>query len=147
MKFWDEAFYSVIYIINKFPSSVPNELFYKTNPDYHMLKVLECRCFPYLRPFNSYKLDFKTVSCTFLGYSPIHKVYKCLTLKVKVLISRNVMFDKHSYPFATCPNTSASTNLSKVQAITKTILPILSKVHKNCTTTDPFQVHNNSIHA
>lgn len=133
MKFWDEAFYAQVYIINKPPSYVlnfysPYELFYKTNSDYLMLKGFGCRCFQYLKPFNSHKFDFKIDSCTFLSYSPIHKGHKCLTIKGKVLISRNIMFDEHWFPFSICPNTSTPTDLLKVQAITKAILPLLSKV-------------------
>lgn len=44
-----------------------------------MLRVFECLCFSCLRAYNGYKLLPRSLPCTFLGYSPTHKDYKCLS--------------------------------------------------------------------
>lgn len=69
-------------------------------PDYSFLKVFGCMCFPHLRPFNKHKLDFRSSPCTFLGYSPHHKRYKCLDSKGKIFQSHDVVFNESSFPFS-----------------------------------------------
>ena len=49
-------------------------------------------CFPHLRSFNKNKLDFKSSPCTFLGYSPHHKGYKCLDSKGKFFFLQMLFF-------------------------------------------------------
>ena len=44
----------------------------------------------------------KTYPCVFIGYSPIHKGYRCLEPKTKhVYISKHVMFDEMTFPYKT----------------------------------------------
>ena len=89
LKYWDEAFSTAVYLINRMPTAVlnnrsPFEVLYHSKPDYKGLKVFGCQCFPYLRPYNRYKLQFRSASCTFLGYSTQHKGYSktcCLQRK------------------------------------------------------------------
>jgi hypothetical protein len=39
--------------------------------------------------------------CVFIGYSSIHKGYKCLDMDTdRVYISRDVVFDENVFPFA-----------------------------------------------
>ncbi|KAL4382842.1 hypothetical protein AHAS_Ahas04G0273900 [Arachis hypogaea] len=52
-----------------------------------------------LRYYQPHKFAFKTSKCLFLGYSPFHKGYKCLTQAGKILISRHVIFDETEFPF------------------------------------------------
>jgi histone deacetylase 1/2 len=83
LKLWDEAFVTATYLINRLPSNVihgqtPLERLYKHKPDYTSLRTFGCACWSNLRPFNSRKLQFWSKQCVFLGYSNMHKGYKCL---------------------------------------------------------------------
>ena len=103
---WDHAFITTTYLINRLPSvSLENKtpyfkLFHKF-PDYAHLRVFGCACFPFLRPYNSHKLDFRSQECVFLGYSTIHKGYKCLSTSGKIYVSRDVIFNESKFPYST----------------------------------------------
>ncbi|KAL6316986.1 hypothetical protein AAG906_026677 [Vitis piasezkii] len=38
-------------------------------PDYKSLRVFGCLCYPFIRPYNSHKLQYRSVQSLFLGYS------------------------------------------------------------------------------
>ncbi|KAH9682619.1 retrovirus-related pol polyprotein from transposon RE1 [Citrus sinensis] len=69
-------------------------------PDYKFSKVFGCSCFPFLRPYHHHKLDFHTQKCVFIGYSPIHKGYKCLDRTGKVFVARHVTFNELEFPYS-----------------------------------------------
>jgi histone deacetylase 1/2 len=106
LKFWDEAFLTATYLINILPTKViyyhtPIELLLKSTPDYKSLRVFGCACWPNLRHYNTRKLSFHSLQCVFLGYSTLHKGFKCLDPKFgHVYISRDVVFDENVFPFA-----------------------------------------------
>ena len=81
----------------------------KQKPDYNFLRTFGCAVWPNLRPYNSRKLAFRSTQCVFLGYSSLHKGYKCLDPKSeRVYISRDVVFDEHVFPFPSLhPNAGA----------------------------------------
>ena len=82
----------------------PIEVLLNEQPDYTFLKVFGCACWPHLRPYNKRKLEFRSKKCVFLGYSSLHKGYKCLHVPTnRVYISRDVVFDEHVFPFANLP--------------------------------------------
>lgn len=60
-------------------------------------------------PFQCKKLQFRSTRCAFLGYSSLHKGYKCLDISTGcVYISRDVIFDENIFPFADLhPNVGA----------------------------------------
>jgi hypothetical protein len=105
LRFWDDAFQSACYLINRLPTSVlqfqsPYEKLFNTSPDYLFLKTFGCSCWPNLRPYNTHKLQPRSTQCVFLGYSLIHKGYKCLHLPSnRLYISRDVVFDENTFPF------------------------------------------------
>jgi hypothetical protein len=75
LKFWDEAFSTAAYLINRTPTklldySTPLEHLYNQVPNYPFLKVFGCACWPNLRPYHTRKLAFRSTRCAFLGYSP-----------------------------------------------------------------------------
>jgi hypothetical protein len=114
LKFWGEAFCHAVYLINRLPSKVidnqtPFLRLYGKEPEYTDLRVFGSACWPNLRPFNTRKLEFRSKQCVFLGFSNLHKGYKCLEPKEgHVYISRDVVFDESVFPFASLhPNARA----------------------------------------
>ena len=70
-------------------------------PEYTSLCVFGCSCWPNLRPYNQHKLVFRSKECAFLGYSNLHKGFKCLDISTgRVYISRDVVFDENVFPFS-----------------------------------------------
>ena len=116
LKYWWNAFHTAVYLINRLPTPVLNiispfqKLFYY-QPDYSTLKTFGCACYPTLRPYNRYKLDFRTARCIFIGYSSQHKGYMCLHSSMRVYISNHVTFDESSFPYESGVDFS-STSLS-----------------------------------
>ena len=54
-----------------------------------------------LRPYAQNKLDPRSLTCVFLGYSEKHKAYRCLFPHTgRVYISRHVIFDESKFPFS-----------------------------------------------
>ena len=65
LKYWDEAFITATYLINRLPSKVignstPLERLYNQKPDYNYLNFFGCACYPNLRPYNRHKLEFRS---------------------------------------------------------------------------------------
>lgn len=114
LKFLDEAFVTATYLINRLPSKVihnqtPLEHLLKQEPDYSVLCIFGCACWPNLYPYNTRKLQFRSKRCVFLGSSNIHKGFKCLDIaEGRVYIFRDVIFDETVFPFADLhPNAGA----------------------------------------
>lgn len=122
-RFWSDAFVTTCFLINRLPTRLlnmktPVELLFHEPPDYTFLKVFGCACWPHLRPYNSLKLEFRSKQCVFLGYSSMHKGYKCLHIPSnRVYISRDVVFDENMFPFAP-PVPPVSTNQPLVSSPT-----------------------------
>ncbi len=120
LKYWDEAFTTTCFLINRLPSPVlqnksPFEKLFNLLPDYNFLKVFGCACWPHLRPYNHHKLDFRSKLCVFLGCSLNHKGYRCLRISSgRIYIACNVVFDESQFPFATVSNSSSSSVSSLV---------------------------------
>lgn len=58
-------------------------------------------CWPYLRPYNECKLQFRSKRCVFIGYSMMHRGYRCLHVSTgRVYISRDVIFEENLFPFS-----------------------------------------------
>jgi len=106
LKFWDEAFLAATYLINRTPSKViqfvtPLERLFGQKPDYSSLRIFGCACWPNLRPYNRHKLQFRSKQCVFLGFSNLHKGFKCLDIPSgRVYVSRDVIFDETIFPFS-----------------------------------------------
>ncbi|KAJ0850106.1 putative RNA-directed DNA polymerase [Helianthus annuus] len=104
-RFWSFAFETAVFLINRLPSrsnsnKSPFEHVFKRPPDYSFLRVFRCECFPYLRPYNRHKMDFRSTPCVFLGYSPLHHGYQCLDLDTeRVYIAHHVRFNETHFPF------------------------------------------------
>lgn len=105
-KFWDHSFTAAVQLINILPTTaLPNHTspFYALHqslPDYTSLRTFGCACFPHLRPYNQYKLQFRSTECVYLGASPQHKGYKCLVPDGRIYISKNVLFNEYKFPYS-----------------------------------------------
>jgi hypothetical protein len=106
IKFWDAAFLTATYLINRMPTRVidsPLERLFHTSPNYSMLRVFGCAYWPHLWPYNKHKLSFRSKECVFLGYSSLHKWYKCLDPNSgRIHISGDVFYE-NVFLFSICP--------------------------------------------
>jgi hypothetical protein len=106
LKFWDEAYLTTAFLINRTLSCVisyqtPMERLLGHKPDYSLLHMFGCACWPNRRPYNSRKLSFRSQRCVVLGHSNQHKGYKCLEPSSgHVYISHDVIFDETTFPFS-----------------------------------------------
>jgi hypothetical protein len=131
LKYWDEVFLTTTYLINRLPSRViqgdtPYHRVFKENPNYNFLRAFGCACWPRLHPYNSHKLQFCSKQCVFMGYSTLHKRYKCFDLFTgQIYTSRDVVFDELIFPFSTL-NPNAGPTLRAEAALHPTLFPDLS---------------------
>ncbi|GKU93013.1 hypothetical protein SLEP1_g6653 [Rubroshorea leprosula] len=116
-RYWVEGFSTAVFLINRMPTPIlknksPYFILYGKVPNYSMIKVFGCRCFPYLKDYAANKLQPRSLPCVFIGYSPIHKGYKCLHPPTqRVYISRHVVFDENFLPYfnLSCLSSNVST--------------------------------------
>jgi len=85
LKYWSYVFESSVYLINHMPTHVlnhksPFECLLQSTPDYTFLCTFRYLCFPFLHPYNAYKLNFCSSPCIFLGYNNSHLGYRCVDL-------------------------------------------------------------------
>jgi len=105
LRFWNYAFESSIYLINRMPTLVlqnksPFECLFRRTPDYNFLRTFRCLCFPFLRPYHAHKLDFCSSPCVFLGYSSSHLDYHCLDLaSCHIYVFCHVCFHENVFSF------------------------------------------------
>ena len=62
LRFWDDAFQTACYLINRLPTPIlqnksPFEKLFNSVPNYLFLKTFGCACWSNLRPYNSHKLQ------------------------------------------------------------------------------------------
>jgi histone deacetylase 1/2 len=106
LQFWNYAFESSVYLINRMPTPVlqnqsPFECLFNRTPDYDFLRTFGCLCFPFMRLYHAHKLDFCSSPCVFLGYSSSHLGYRCLdSASDRIYVSRHVRFHENVFPFA-----------------------------------------------
>ena len=104
--YWVEALHTATYLLNRLPtttlnSATPFFALHAQHPSYSHLRVFGCKCYPNLSATAPHKLSPRSTMCVFLGYSSDHKGYRCLDRSSnRVIISRHVIFDETSFPFA-----------------------------------------------
>ena len=118
LHFWDDAFQTACYLINRLPTlTLKNKSLFETlfasSLEYSLLKNFGCACWPNLYPYNSNKLQPRSIQCVFLGYSIRHKGYKCFHVpSSRLYISRDVVFQESLFLFQ-IPNSSLTTHGSQ----------------------------------
>lgn len=100
-----------------------------------LLKSLDVSASQNTRFSNQHKLEYRSLECTFLGYSLNHKGFKCLDPIGKIIISRNVIFYETSFSFSKMkdinnPHTSGDI-AEGTQYSSLIILPVVQKVQSH----------------
>lgn len=103
-KFWVEVFKTVVFTIYRLrhitQNISPYELLFVKAPNYKILQVFRCLCYPLFFNQRLSKLKNNSTPCIFLGYLENHKAYQCYDeSSKKVIISRQVKFKKDIFPF------------------------------------------------
>ncbi|KAL5563802.1 hypothetical protein UlMin_033549 [Ulmus minor] len=130
LKYWLYAFQTAVHLINRMPTKVldfasPYSVLLHKNPDYTLLKIFGCLCFPFIRPFNKHKLQFRSIECVFLGYSTVHKGYLCLDYQSgRVYITRHIVFDESKFPLASHSSSVAPATSPTVPTPALVTLPL-----------------------
>ena len=115
--YWAEGLLTACYLHNRRPSSsiqheIPYTRLHNQPPTYSHLRVFGCLCYPNMQATSKHKLAPRSTACVFLGYPPSHKGYRCLDLSTRrIIISRHVIFDETTFPFAATLDTSSPASL------------------------------------
>lgn len=103
--YWTYAFAAAVYLINRMPTKVlamdsPYLRLFGATPNYSKLRVFGCLCYPWLRPYNTNKLEPRSTPCIFLGYSLTQSAYFCFDPSTsRLFTSRHVSFVENKFPF------------------------------------------------
>ena len=98
---WADVVLIACFLINRMASSsieskVPHSIIFQNDPLY---RVFGCTCFVHNVPLGLDKLSTKAIKCVFLGYSRLHKGYKCYSPSIKrYYMSTDVTFFENT-PF------------------------------------------------
>ncbi|KAL1222307.1 Retrovirus-related Pol polyprotein from transposon RE1 [Cardamine amara subsp. amara] len=136
--FWTYAFSTAVYLINRLPSSVlqfhtPYELLFHLRPNHLKLRIFGCLCCPWLRPYNSNKLQARSTPCIFLGYSPTQSGYFCYDHEnARLYVSRHVQFHETIFPFQTQQNLAPSLSDFGFQHQILQLLQLFQACHPYC---------------
>jgi histone deacetylase 1/2 len=104
--YWVEALNVATFLFNLHPTKTlhfktPFETLNHKPPPLNSLRVFGCLCYPNLSATAVHKLAPRSTMCVFLGYPSNHRGFRCLDLSThKIIISRHVVFDENSFPFA-----------------------------------------------
>ena len=123
----------------------PFQRLFNKAPDYSFLKVFGCKCFPLLRPYNTHKLQFRSLPHLFLGYSPSHHAYKCYNLNSnKMIIARHVRFDENCFPCQTTSSTHSPISSSSNSLSTPIIIPAYFPISNSVSSSQCLDNHSPS---
>ena len=95
-KFWAEATHTSVFLLNRLPTKVikkitPFEVWNESKPKLLNLKTFGCLCFSYIPQVKRDKLDKKSDTGIFIGYtSNAYRIYQ--PQSNKIIISRDVHF-------------------------------------------------------
>lgn len=132
------------YTINLLPTKTlhfqtPHKLLLHKDPDYRHLRVFGCLRFPNLFATIPHKLSRRTTPCVFMGYTPLHRGYRCLDISNgKIIISRHVMFDENTFPFKNKSNNPISESYDFLNQIMEDSTPLISPI--SCQTRFPSPI-------
>ena len=100
LQFWEDAVDTVVYLINRGPSSaldggIPEEAWTGKKVNYSFLKTFGCEAFVHIDKENRTKLEAKSKKCTFIGYGVNDFGYRLWDYEGhKIIRSRDVIFNE-----------------------------------------------------
>lgn len=120
----------------------PCQVLFGKIPEIQHLKMFGIVVYPFLGPYNSSKLQARSVQCVFMGYAMGYKGVSCYNMTIrKVILSEHVIHDALAFPYKMQSTTRATRSQQVQSMVQKPILvqmPILSVSHK------PQRENNNS---
>nr|ABI34293.1 Integrase core domain containing protein [Solanum demissum] len=134
LKFWGHCIEAAVYVINRIPSLVlqnmsPFEVLHGHDPSLAHMRVIGCLCYASTL-LKQDKFAPRAVKSVLLGYSIHKKGYKLYNLSTKsIFISRDVVFYEDNFPFAQHPSIDDSSMFgSPSQLLPPCITPIGAQV-------------------
>jgi hypothetical protein len=100
LQFWADAVDTVVYLINRGPSSsldgrITEEEWTGKKVNYSFLKTFGCEAFVHIDKENRTKLESKSKKCTFIGYGVNDFGYRLWDYENnKIIRSRDVIFNE-----------------------------------------------------
>lgn len=148
--YWSYAFATAVYLINRMPTPIlrndsPYMKLFGTEPNYLKLRIFGC----VIRGCDRmhHKLDPRSATCTFIGYSLSQSAYLCLDKSTgRIYTSRHVMFDETKFPFQL--SQSPSTPPAPTEPSTypyATIVPTRQLVQSTPATTPCLDPHHTTL--
>ncbi|KAM1797964.1 hypothetical protein ACFX12_032087 [Malus domestica] len=128
-EFWYFACAHAVFLINKMPCktlsfSSPYFLLYNKVLEVQSLRIFGTAVFPWIKPYNSHKLQYKSKICIFLGYSMGYKGVICYDPQSKkCIISRHVIFEESIFPARLRPSHSGLALAETVHQTSSVIIP------------------------
>lgn len=104
-KFWYHACAYAILLINRMPCKVlnmksPYQYVFGHNPEVQQFKIFGTVMYPFLRPFNSNKLQPRSTQCIFMGFFIGYKGVICYEKQTgRLIVPRHVIHDEEVFPF------------------------------------------------
>ena len=146
--YWSYAFTTAVYLINRMITPVlgnvsPYQKLFGQPPNYHKLRVFGSECFPWLRPYTKHKLEPRSASCVFIGYSLTQSAYLCLHRESgRIYTSRHVVFNEKRFPFASPVSgttASADTSDQRTGFAPTTMVPVRPLINTSPSCSAPHQ--------
>jgi len=100
LQFWADAVDTVVYLINRGPSSsldggIPEEAWTSKKVNYSFLQTFDCEAFFHIDKDNITKLEEKSKKCTLIGYIVNDFGYRLYDYENhKIIRSRDVVFNE-----------------------------------------------------